>query len=155
MGNMPYFLIYFGLQDHCFKLSVLNSELHKHSSVFTTLTSLKLNLHWQYNSCVIINFQHSLLSILMVTQCAMRLGYNVDSMQYLLIQEIKDVQILSGTEESISPHQSVAVAAYLSPVQCSLLIGTRVSTDTFRKGEGPMEHVNCLSGIIYLNTQTW
>lgn len=59
------------------------------------------------------------------------------------------------TEESISPYQSVPIAAYLSPLQSWLLIGTRVSTGTFRKGEGPMEHVNCLSGIIYLNTQTW
>lgn len=85
----------------------------------------------------------------------MRLGYNVGSMQYLLTQEIRDVQILIGTEESISPHQSVAIGSYLSPVQFSLLIGTRVSADTFGKDEGPMQHVNCLSGIIYLNTRTW
>lgn len=58
-----------------------------------------------------------------------------------------------GTEESICPHQSVAMAGYLPPVRSALLIGARVSADTLRKGEGPIKRVNCLSGIIYLNTR--
>lgn len=111
---------------------------------------LGLNLPWQYNSCVIINFQPSWLSTLMVTHEA-----GVQHRFYAVFINPGNQGCPKGTEESICPHQSVAIAGYLSPVWSALLIGARVSADTLRKGEGPMKRVNCLSGIIYLNTPSW